>query len=78
MNHTLFRASLSWLCLRSFCRPRTRIPPMSETYPIDVTIAQNQPLEIVRPRFLRPGSSETAETVGRSGWPATRFARGLF
>jgi PEP-CTERM motif len=29
-------------------------PPISETYPIDVTIAQNQPLEIVRPNFFDP------------------------
>jgi len=28
------------------------LPPMSETYPIDVTIAQNQPLEIVRPNVF--------------------------
>jgi hypothetical protein len=53
MNHTLFRFSLVALLAPLVLQAaQAGTPPMSETYPIDETIAQNQPLEIVRPNFF--------------------------
>lgn len=53
MNRTLVCFSLVASLALLVAQPAlASIPPMSETYPIDVTIAQNQPIEIVRPNFF--------------------------
>ncbi|MFO0911366.1 MAG: hypothetical protein U0795_00290 [Pirellulales bacterium] len=45
-------------------------PPISETYPIDVTIAQNQPLEIVRPNVFDPKHEKLLTLSGVLAGPA--------
>lgn len=54
MNRTLGAASLFVFAVIFSQVAAAADPPISETYPIDVTIAQNQPLEIVRPNFFDP------------------------
>lgn len=48
----------------------TPLPPESETFPIDVTIVQNQPVEIVRPNFFDPKHPKILELHGVLAGPA--------